>query len=140
MKYFILGCLVFILSACATTEKYSLDTEISSKDAATLHFYRTDTYVHSLNPETPYTYLDDKVIAKLRTGMQKIVKVKPGRYTVSVRQPMLFMPGLESESFTHTFVAGEDYYVRYDLSNILYGPHTQTSLSLTSKENFLNKK
>jgi hypothetical protein len=138
--------LIFLLNivSCASTDRYASSS--TDDNSVTIHVYRTKVAFHSLNPEKPYIYLNDKVIAKLGTGQSETVRIPPGLYRLSVRQPVLFMPGRESDSFEHEFVAGETYYLRYhyglrDASYVSGTPvFTGTSsLHLTSEKNFRNR-
>lgn len=137
-------CLLSIVG-CATTERY---VPVSDDDSSvTIHVYRTKVAFHSFNPEQPYIYLNDKVIAKLGTGESETIKISPGLYRLSVRQPVLFMPGNESDSFEHEFIAGETYYLRYHygIRDAAYVAGTAvitgtSSFHLTSEENFRNRK
>ena len=112
-----LSSLLFFIfiAGCATTERYALPQDADASSLASIYLYRTNTLFHSLNPEKPYIYLDDKVIATLGTGETEFLKVPAGKYRLSVRQPLLFMPSNESDSFEAEFEAGESYYIRYAL-------------------------
>lgn len=82
----ILILIAFLISGCATTDKYVLELG-NADELATLYIYRTDTFFHSLNPELPYIYIADKVAAKLGTGEFNVIKVLLGKHRLSVRQP-----------------------------------------------------
>ncbi|HAQ50828.1 MAG TPA: hypothetical protein DCR13_04695 [Gammaproteobacteria bacterium] len=135
MRKFILILLGLVISGCATTQKYLLPKDINSADLATLYVYRTDTYFHSLNPEKPFIYFNDRVIAKLGTGQSAVIKIPKGKHRLSVRQPTLFMPSYESNAFEHNFEAGQNYYVRYSLD---FGGWA--FFSLTNKESYVARK
>ncbi|WCN13646.1 DUF2846 domain-containing protein [Marinomonas mediterranea] len=146
MKYL---CIAFfiLLSGCASTNKFVLDSKIDPEDLATLYVYRTDASFHSFNPEKPYIYLGDKVIAKLGTGQFKRVVIPAGNQRLSVRQPIMFMPGTESDSFKYSFESGKTYYLRYNFSfndaTFIGGTVAMTGTSdfhLTTKENYLARK
>lgn len=134
---------VFLMSGCATTEKYTVDPNYDEEGLAILYIYRTKTSFHSLNPELPFIYIGEKVAAKLKTGAYKIIKVVPGKHRLSVRQPIAFMPGNESDSFEHEFEAGNAYYIRYSMefdgaaaigsSVSVYG---SSNFGITNKESF----
>jgi hypothetical protein len=147
MKKIILMLIVLSIMGCATTENYQLPDGVDDSNLATLHVYRTDTFFHSLDPEKPYIYLGDRVIAKLGTGQAKIVKVPAGKHRLSVRQPILFMPSYESDYFEYQFEAGMNYYVRYSMEFgevILAGSNIavigSSHFSLTNKENYIMRR
>lgn len=135
MKTIIFISLSVFITGCATTERYKLPSGVSQSDLAILHIYRTKTAFHSLNPETPYIYLDEKVIASLRTGQANSVKIPEGKYRLSVRQPILFMPAYESDSFEYNFESGKDYYIRYSMDFGGFAP-TGNSVTVTGTSNF----
>jgi len=142
----ILIFIAFLISGCATTDKYVLEPG-NTDELATLYIYRTDTSFHSLNPELPYIYIADKVAAKLGTGEFKVIKVLPGKHRLSVRQPIMFMPGTESDSFEYDFKAGETYYVRYSMEFGGAAPVENTisvygssNFGLTNRENYEARK
>ena len=146
MKY--LSILFFILlSGCASTDKFILDSQLDSNDLVTLYVYRTDVSFHSLNPEKPYIYLGEKVIAKLGTGQFQKVTIPSGIHRLSVRQPIMFMPGTESDFFEYEFKAGNTYYLRYNYgfndATFIGGTVAMTGTSdfhLTTKDNYLGRK
>lgn len=142
----ILILMALLISGCATTDNFVLKSG-HADELATLYIYRTDTSFHSLNPELPYIYIGDKVAAKLGTGESKVVKVLPGKHRLSIRQPIMFMPGTESDSFEYDFKTGESYYVRYSMefggatpvgnTISIYG---SSNFGLTNKENYEARK
>ncbi|GAB5382088.1 MAG: hypothetical protein Alis3KO_36010 [Aliiglaciecola sp.] len=138
---------LLVLGGCATTQQFVLSEDVDQEQLATLYVYRTDVAFASLDPEKPFIYLDDKVIAKLGTGHAKLVEVPAGNYRLSVRQSFLFMPSSESDYFMFEFVAGETYYLRYHygFSNAVFvaGNVAMTGTSdfhMTTKENYINKR
>ena len=147
MKYYVLCFFILIGSGCATTDEYYLNPDLIEDELATLYLYRTKTFFHSLNPEKPFIYLDDKMVAKLGTGMAKVIRIRAGQHKMSVRQPILFMPSFESDSFEYYFEAGKDYYIRYSMEfaggtvvgNIV-SIHGSSSFALTTKENYESRK
>lgn len=146
MKY--LSIVFFILlTGCASADKFVLDSQIDSDDLVTLYVYRTDVAFHSLNPEKPYIYIGDKVIAKLGTGQFKEILIPSGDHRLSVRQPIMFMPGEESDSFEFNFEPGKTYYLRYNFgfndATFIGGTIAMTGTSdfhLTTKDNYLARK
>jgi len=147
MKIFIALFIAFSVISCATTEQYQVPEGFDPSKLTTLNFYRTNVAFHSLNPEKPFIYLNDKVVAKLGTGQNKVVKVPAGNYRLSVRQPIMFMPGHESDSFEYDFEAGKEYYIRYSMefgglrpAGKTIVPIGSSNFSLTNKENYVNRR
>lgn len=104
---------VLVLSGCSSTKKYVVPTSSTTGELSTVHIYRTDVALHSLNPEKPFFFIDGKEVAKLGTGQAKSTKVTPGPHIITVREPLLFTPSYENGRIEHTFEAGQEYFVRY---------------------------
>ena len=115
MKY-LLAALLILFAGCAATERYAVPKNIAADQLATVHFYRSSRSYQKLNPEKPYIYLNGKVIARLGVGQAKSVKIPAGRYSLTVREPVLFMPGPQTAAAIIEVAAGEVYYLRYDKS------------------------
>ena len=146
MKYFSLMFFILI-SGCASTDKFVIDESLDPNDLAILYVYRTDVLFHRYNLEKPFIYIGDKVIAKLGTGEFSKVSVPSGNHRLSVRQPFLFLPSSESDSFEYTFEAGKTYYLRYNFSfnDLTFigsaAAVTGTSdFNFTTKENYIGRK
>lgn len=147
MKNFIAFLFIFICVGCASTSAIKIPAGVGPNKIATLHIYRTDTTYHMLNPEKPYFYLDDNMVAKLGTGDAQTIKVVEGKHSISVKQPIMFVPSFESDRLVHNFKGGQEYYIRYskEFSGVrIIGSVTSledtSNLYLTSKENYVNRK
>ncbi|WHI52724.1 hypothetical protein P3339_08170 [Microbulbifer sp. MLAF003] len=66
-----------------------------------------------LNPEKLFFYVSNKYISKLGTGDHFIFRLKPGEYTLSVKESIAFMSGFESGKATGNFKAGKEHLIRY---------------------------
>lgn len=109
-----------LLSGCASTTQYLEPTGVDNSQTAELNIYRTNIFFHSGNPERPFFFINNALVAKLGTGMAITTKVLPGKQVISVRESILFMPGKVNESIEYQFEAGKTYYLRYseDFSGI----------------------
>ncbi len=145
MRYFFL-LIAILISGCSSTDKYQAPSDLAESNAAIVYLYRTDVLYHSLNPERPFFYLDDKLVAKLGTGSFVTFLVSPGQHTLTSKESILFVPSSESGKIAGTFEAGKEYYFRYskEFSNIVsYGVgftiSDKSSLTLATEQQFINK-
>lgn len=142
MRNVLIATVFLLLSACAAAPRY-VEPSGAAKNLAHVYIYRTNVVFHSLNPERPFFYIDDKEVAKLGTGAYVVTRVTPGKHTVSVKESIMFLPGTESGKLEMDFVANEKYYIRYskELSGVtMVGNAAYTTgdshLSLANRESF----
>ena len=146
-KYLIITIIASLIMGCASGPGYVVSQEWAPEELAEVSIYRTDTFFHSGNPERPFFYINDKLVAKLGTGMAVSTKVKAGKHIITVRQPILFMPAYESDRLEYEFEKGKKYYIRYsknfsDVTN-LGGTFVATGTSsfvLADKKSFEKRK
>ena len=104
---------LFLYGCASTGDKYIQPKHLNDTNSAQIIIYRTDVAYHSLNPEKPFFYLDDKFIGKLGTGDYISFNVAPGEHSLSTKNSILFMPGSENGRVKGQFKSGETYYFRY---------------------------
>lgn len=75
--------------------------------------YRTNTSFHALNPERPYVYVNDVQISTLGVGATFCLNLKPGKYEVAIREPILFIPANKSGELVVDVAPGGTQYIRY---------------------------
>ena len=94
-----------------------------------------------------YFYIDGKHAGKLGTGQSISTAVISGNHTISVKEPILFMPAYENGSLNFKAEPNKEYYIRYskDFSGISFaGPVVttthSTTLQFTNKDYYLERK
>lgn len=112
-----------LLSACATPQQPAVDdrgaaarpqVEISTEArGCSVIVYRTATAFHSANPERPFVYVGEQRIGTLRTGAFYCLRMAEGKYTVSIKEPILFMPSYTSGTLDIQVSASSPVYIRY---------------------------
>lgn len=120
MRFLLISILSIFCIGCSSTTQYIADTTLNENNASTVYIYRTDVSFHSLNPEKPFFFLDDKLVGKLGTGQSVRFFVAPGEHTITSKESFLFTPGSQSGDIIGEFKSGETYYFRYskDFSSI----------------------
>ena len=139
---------LIIVTGCSSVPKYEVSQDLDRSKLAKLHIYRTNAAYHSLNPEKPYFYINGKEIGKLGTGEAKSIDVQPGNHTITVKEPIMFMPGYENGRVEIEVRENEEYYVRYskDFSGVVVTGGTsttttgKTTIRLVDKEYFIARK
>jgi len=138
--------LLIILSGCSSTSDYRAAPSWNENNSATVYLYRTDVQYHSLNPERPFFYVDDKLVAKLGTGDFVKFQVSPGEHFLSSKESIVFMPGNESGRISGMFESGKTYYFRYskDFSSVSstgvgFVVTDESSLTFATKQQFTNR-
>lgn len=106
------------LAACAvapasTPPAAQLAGVQSPSAACIVHVYRNQTSYHSLNPEKPFLYVGEERAGTLGVGQTQCLRLAPGKYLLSIRQPVLFMPGITSDRLEIEVQQGTPLYVRY---------------------------
>lgn len=124
-------------------------TEIKSgtdKDCP-VWIYRTNTFYHSGNPEKPFVYVNELQIGGLGVSNTICLNLKPGKYQVSIREPIMFMPGSTSGALMVEPKNGEVIYIRYSkemagvfVVGAVAGTTSKTSLSLSDRESWMARK
>jgi len=124
MRTAILILLVAIfLVSCATSQSTSTSvapsvpaSKIEASEATqgcSVYVYRNKTSFESLNFEKPFVYVGDERVGKLGTGDSICLRMAEGRYTVSVKAPIAFMPAFIVGKVEVEVIAGAPVYVRY---------------------------
>jgi hypothetical protein len=135
-----------ILTGCTSTNTYKAEPSLNESNSATIYFYRTDVAYNSLNPEKPFFYLDNKLVAKLRTGSSIKIFVTPGEHALTSKESFMFLPNSESGRVLGLFEAGRIYYVRYSKEfshfssfGVGFVMSDTSSLKLATKQQFIDK-
>ena len=133
MKFLFASIIVIILTGCASTTNYVVDSAMDESNSSVVYVYRTDVAYNSMNPEKPFFFLDEQLVGKLGTGQFVRFYVSPGLHEVSSKESFFFSPGSESGKIKGEFKAGDTYYFRYskDFSN-MYGTGVGFVMSDTS--------
>lgn len=132
-------CALFFVAACQGPIEQKPDLTLNNTNSATVIVYRTKQAFHSLNPEKPYVYLDGEHIGNLGTGESVSRRVAAGSHTISMKNPILFMPAKSAGSIDLIMEAGKTYYIRYSYNaSGLAGTYTTgaPSLGLADEESF----
>lgn len=95
--------------------------------------YRNNTSFHALNPEQPYMFVNDLNVGTISIGQTICLNLGPGRYQISVKEPILFMPAFTAGSVVVEVTEGSTQYVRYskELGGII---PTGVGVGVTSKK------
>lgn len=135
----VLLILLTLLAGCASAPKYQAPEGIAKNNLSTLYIYRTNVFYHKYNPEKPFFYLDGKEVAKLGVGQSIIVDIIPGKHTLVVKEPFLFLPSWESVRINIDAKPEKEYFIRYseDLAGLTDG---DISIFLVSKDDYLKRK
>jgi hypothetical protein len=113
MNIKLLSLSVFLLlSACASAPTKSPSALVEG-GRCSVHVYRTQTVFHSLNPEKPFIYVGEEQVGQLGVGDTLCLRLPAGRYIVSVRESVLFMPAYPSGKVEIEVTADSVHYVRY---------------------------
>lgn len=75
--------------------------------------YRKNTSFHALNPEQPYVFVNDLNVGTISIGQTYCLNLSPGRYEISVKEPILFMPAFAAGSVVVEVTEGSTQYLRY---------------------------
>lgn len=75
--------------------------------------YRNNTSFHALNPEQPYVFVNELNVGTISIGETYCLNLGPGRYQISVKEPILFMPAFLAGSVVVEVSEGSTQYVRY---------------------------
>jgi hypothetical protein len=78
-----------------------------------VHVYRNKTTFHALNPEKPFLFVGDTKISRLSIGESHCLRLVPGKYTISVKEPFMFMPAHTSGAVEVEVTGTTPIYVRY---------------------------
>ncbi len=134
---FLLFFSVILLSSCSKNNTYQIPSSIKNTELATVYIYRTNSSFHMFNPEKPFFYIDEKYIGKLGTGQELVIKVIPGEHIFTVKDSILFMPGLEDGKVKINIEKNKTYYLRYSLTpaNIISSNNSQ-DITITGNSNF----
>ncbi len=126
LRTLLLVSIAFMLSACATQrpeqpqegKRVPLAAEVSTASVApsencTVHVYRNKTSFHALNPELPFLYVGEQRIGRLAMGNSHCLRLAPGKHTISVKEPILFMPSYTSGRMEVEVTGTAPIYIRY---------------------------
>ena len=121
IKYLIVIVLLNLYGCVSTADKYIESANLDNNNSSQVTIYRTNVAYHSLNPEAPFFYIDDKFVGKIHTGGSVNFKILSGEHTLSSKESVLFMPGRESGKLKGVFETGKHYYFRYskELANVV---------------------
>jgi hypothetical protein len=116
--------LCLLLSGCAvnpanlppnlspTPSKVEITSDLQDADCP-VWIYRNRTTFHALNPDIPFVYLNELQVGKLGVASTFCLKLQPGKYQISTKESILFMPTTTSGSITIDPKKGETIYIRY---------------------------
>ena len=144
MKKLILTFIVFFYTllfvGCMKNDVYRVDN-IDETKLVKVYIYRPYTSFHSLNPEKPFFYIDDKYIGKLGVGRELVINVLPGDHTFTVKGSLMFMPGFEHGKIQLKIEEGKEYYLRYALTPVFMGTTVtgKTRFQAVNQEYFQSK-
>jgi hypothetical protein len=144
----------FLLVSCATTplqlppDTSSTPTlsqiKSSAYNACPVWIYRTDTFYHSGNPEKPFVYVNELQVGGLGVANTMCLNLPPGKYQVSIREPIMFMPGSTSGAITVDSKNGEVVYIRYskEMTGVFVvgtsaGTTSRTSLKFSDRKSWM---
>jgi hypothetical protein len=82
-------------------------------EGCSVYVYRNKTSFESLSFEKPFVYVGDERVGKLGTGDSICLRMADGRYIVSVKAPIAFMPAFTVGKVEVEVLAGAPVYVRY---------------------------
>ena len=115
LKYFF-PLIALSLIGCASaklTSKFSLAKQSDKK--ALIYLYRLKTIYHSLDPDVPSIYFNDKKIGPLKIGGYFAQEVEPGKVEISFSVPLFGIPMWRSSRKVNMNVkAGYSYFVKYE--------------------------
>lgn len=116
----------FVLSACASPRpeqsqerKLVQPLAAASTTSATpspncsVYVYRNKTSFHAFNPEQPFLYVGEGKVGRLAIGQSHCLRLPPGKHTISVKEPILFMPSYTSGRVEVEVTGDTPIYVRY---------------------------
>lgn len=142
--------LVLLFAGCASSpDRYTEAIGLNNNNSALVVIYRTNVVYHSLNPQMPFFYLDGMLVGKLGTGDTISFRVTPGEHFISVKEPIMFMPGGVSGIVKGDFKIGETYFFRYskEVSDVIVIPipmgvitHDSTTLQRSTEKGFRERK
>lgn len=131
--------IAILLSACATPQpgvpsaasaapKVKLEAS-DATDGCSVYVYRNKTSFHRFNPEKPFVYVDEERVGKLGVGDSICLKMAAGKYTVSIKAPIAFMPTYTVGKVDIEVLADTPIYVRYskDFSGVVVSGATATA-------------
>src|SRR5688572_10777044 len=98
----------------AQPEAPAATTTAVAPTACSVYVYRNKTTFHSANPELPFLYVGDVKVGRLAIGESRCLRLAPGKHTISVKEPFMFMPSYTSGAVdVHVIAGGAPFYVRY---------------------------
>jgi hypothetical protein len=130
-----------ILAACSTSGVINRAEDSAPEKSGTVVMYRTKPSFQAGNPAPNFAYVNDEQIGRMRNGAKFTLILKPGVYTFSVRQSMMFIPASTVARLELTVEPGTTRFLRYDygFAGVVIGPgygwvDGVHSLSLVSQE------
>lgn len=94
-------------------EQVVIATEVTDSKLCSVVGYRSKTSFHSLNPEKPYLYVNEEKIGRLSIGESVCLHLPSGKYSISIKEPLLFMPTFTSGRIEVEIPASSLVYLRY---------------------------
>ena len=126
MSRILLVLTILVLTACASPKPKQFEERqpLQSPNAVStipptasencsVYVYRNKTTFHALNPEQPFLYVGEEKIGRLAIGKSHCLHLPPGTHTISVKEPILFMPSYTSGRVEVKITGTAPIYVRY---------------------------
>ena len=112
---------IFSLVGCAYPKKTTpFEFAPIEKDQAIIYLYRLPTSIHSVNPDVPRFYINDKTVGKLVIGGYYVIRVQPGESDISIRNSFLGIPlPWKSQRIRFNVLPGQPVYVKYEVTFLL---------------------
>lgn len=121
MRFLILiGLSIVVLNGCSYAQLTTNFSQVEPvKNKAVVYLYRLNTYIHSLNPDIPMFYLNDRKIGPLHIGGYYAQEVDAGPLEISFSDPFLGLRLWRSGRKVKINVeAGRSYFVKYEVAMI----------------------
>lgn len=108
---------ITVLTGCSSAQLTTDFTEARPNDKkAIVYLYRLKTAYHSLNPDIPLFYFNDKKVGPLKVGGYYAQEVDPGPLEISFSDPFFGMHLWRSGRKVKINVgAGHSYFVKYEV-------------------------
>lgn len=112
----------------------SISQSTAQSGDCSAYVYRNKTSFHALNPERPSLYVGETRVGTLAIGQSHCLRLQPGKHTISVKEPILFMPTYTSARVEVEVTGTAPVYVRYakEFSGVI-GAGSTTTVTGSSK-------
>lgn len=143
-----------LLAGCATAPPI-LPPDISSTptlsqiksgtdQSCSVWIYRANTFYHSGNPEKPFVYVNELQVGGLGVANTMCLNLPSGKYQISIREPIMFMPGSTSGTIIVEPKNGEVIYIRYSkemagffVVGATAGTTSKTSITFSDRKSWM---